>query len=131
MPLMIGINVGFITNSSSCVYHFPKSLLEDPQIKAFLTAFECEDGFVGDNLWHRGQCGTLAITREQKEEAQRQLQSPEYEGSYAPSIDVTNDDQLVVIYGDEYQDLANIIFGMLRSTCERLGIQYYGGEEYN
>lgn len=133
MPKLIGINIGFITNSSSMVHHFPKKLLEDPAVKAFLSAFECEDGFIGDDLWHRGQCGSFAVTREQKEKIQHELTNNEY-GAHGPSIAVDDDEQIVVVYGDEHPDLAMQISRMLAETAVRMGLRkesWGGGQEYN
>lgn len=129
MTLMIGINVGFITNSSSCVYHFPRAVLEDPTMKAFLEAFEVQDGYIGPNLWHRSECGTLAITKEQKVEVRRQLIAADY--GRTPGIDTESDD-IVLIYGDEHRDLTAVILDMLRATLERMGLPDAGfGDDYN
>lgn len=128
MPKVIGISVGFVTNSSSMVYHFPRKLLEDPTIQTFLKAFEVEEGFIGSDLWHRGECGTFAVTQSQKEQVVKLLGETEY--CRPPAIDM-DPDTVVVIYGDEYPGMASTISGMLRAAAERLGIRDFGGDEYN
>jgi hypothetical protein len=130
VALQIGINVGFVTNSSSMVYHFPRELLNDPKIKGFLKAFEIEEGFVGSDLWDRGQCGTLAITREQKEEAHQQLANAEYGHAGLGLVHLANDDEVTVIYGDEYNDLAACLGNMLEALCRDRGIPL-SGRDYN
>lgn len=130
MPKMLAINIGFVTNSSSMVYHFPKSLLNDPKVKTFLDAFEVADGFVGEDLWHRGLCATFAVTKEQKQEADAKLNQPGYEDYRPPGIDLS-DDTVTVIYGDEHPGMASIICSMLKEAAERAGIKDYGGSEYN
>lgn len=123
---LLGINVGFVTNSSSMVHHFPRQLLDDPKVKAFLEAFGVEHGVVGDNLWHRGACTTIAITKEQKQEVVRAFAEEEYSH---PHIDV-NSDEVVVIYGDEYTSVANTLAHMLSELCRERDLPY-GGDEYN
>jgi len=122
MPLMIGINIGFVTNSSSVVYHFPRSLLQEPSIKAFLDAFDLHQGFVGSDLWHRNECATIAMTKEQKQETKKQLHHSDYgEYSRLPSID-TEDDSVVLVYGDEYESVASMLARLLSDTAEKFGI---------
>jgi hypothetical protein len=129
MTALLHINIGFITNSSSVVFHFPKALLQDPGIAAFLSAFEVSEGFVGQDLWHRGECGTLAISKEQKLVTQAMLKESEY--CSAPAIDVEDDSTFVLIYGDEYRDLAAVLLGMLREVCEKQGLPKVDGQDYN
>ena len=105
----IGINIGFITNSSSCVHHVPRAILDDPEISAFLEAFEVNKGFVGTDLWHRGLCSSLLVTDEQKAEARRQLHDGEYKGPAIP-----DDPNLVtVIYGDEHESIAHTLMALI------------------
>jgi hypothetical protein len=129
MSWQLGINIGFITNSSSVVFHFPKTLLADPGIAAFLKAFEVEEGFVGRDLWHRGECGTLAIHKDQKKLAQAMLRESEY--CSAPEIAVDDDKTFVLIYGDEYHDLAATLLGMLKDLMEKQGLPRVEGHDYN
>jgi hypothetical protein len=127
---MIGINIGFVTNSSSVVYHFPRSLLQEPSIKAFLDAFDLHQGFVGSDLWHRGECATIAMTKEQKQEAQKQLRHSDYgEYSRTPGIN-TEDDSVVLIYGDEYESVASILANLLKGAAEKFGITVHS-DDYN
>jgi hypothetical protein len=125
----LGINIGFITNSSSVVFHFPKELLSDPGIAAFLRAFEVQDGYVGRDLWDRGDCGTLAISRDQKKLASAMLLELEY--GNPPGIDVTDDSTFVLIYGDEHRDITAVLHDMLRDLMEKQGLPEIEGEEYN
>jgi hypothetical protein len=129
MALRLSINIGFITNSSSVVHHFPRELFNDVRVKAFLDAFEVHGGFVGTDLWHRGECATVAMTKEQKEEAVRKLHGDGYEEYNPPGI-TTTDDSVVIIYGDEHQSLAMSLAGLLKSVAEELGIPT-GGQDYN
>jgi hypothetical protein len=127
MPLRLGINIGFITNSSSCVHHFPRELLKDPKVAAFLTAFELHEGFVGSELWSRDSCTTVAMTKEQKREVQTKL--GEMEGYPAPAID-TEDDSVVIIYGDEYHSIAQVLARLLTEVAQSLGFTSLS-QEYN
>lgn len=133
MPYQLGANIGFVTNSSSVVYHFPKKLLEYPAVKAFLAAYEIEDGFVGDDLWHRGECGTIALDRKTKELADQRLHRESYgaEGGYAPGIAVDDDNTFVVVIGDEHHDLAYIFSHMLCDLAREEGLGDYTGQDYN
>ena len=132
MPKQIGINVGFVTNSSSMVFHFPRAVFEAPEIQSFLKKFELEEGFVGEDLWYRGtSCGTLAITPEQKALARSRLVKHAYmeEGGYYPGI-ATDTDEVVVVICDETHDRAFIIAEMMKETAERMGFEC-AGEGYN
>lgn len=119
MPKMLSVNIGFVTNSSSVVYHFPRALLADEKIKAFITAFEIDGGYVGEEMWNRSTCSTFAVTREQKALAAKRLADTEYGG--APPIDVEDEDSVVVIYGDEYRNITSILGGMLGDLCRERG----------
>ncbi len=129
MALRLSINIGFITNSSSMVYHFPRELFQDKRIQAVLKAFELDGGFVGSDLWHRGLCATVAMTKEQRIAAKQQLVEAEY-GSGTPYIDTEDDDSVVVIYGDEHRSIAYILSDMLKTVAEEKGISV-GGQDYN
>lgn len=134
MPLQLGINIGFVTNSSSMVYHVPKAVLEDPNIKAFLQAFELEEGFVGSDLWSRDTCETFAVTKEQKLEARKKLDEywddPEF-SIRTPAIDVEDDSTVVLIFGDEYPGVVSSLLGLLREVLEKDGGRGLFGDEYN
>jgi hypothetical protein len=127
MALRIGINIGFVTNSSSMVYHFPKELLANPEVKAFLDAFELHGGFVGSELWSRDTCTTVAMTKEQKLEVRAKLAESDYGG--APPINA-DDDSIVVIYGDEYQSIASTLARMLCQIAHKTGVTV-SGQDYN
>jgi len=122
--MRISINIGFVTNSSSCVHHFPSELLQHPKIKAFLQTFEIEDGFVGPELWSRTHCTTVAITKEQKAEVQDKLTNNDY-GASGPAINVDTD-EVVVIYGDEYQSIASALCNLMyEALVEQKGGDYW------
>ena len=125
----LAINTGYTTNSSSRVVHIPKDLLEDPDIQAVLEKYEVEDGYVGDNLWHRAKCETLALTKEQKRKAKDQLQNHGYdhEPTAIPRIDVGDEDKAVLVYGDEYNGIVQTILGMIRRKMDEHPIdgQYF------
>lgn len=115
----LSVNIGYITNSSSCVHHFPRAVWEDAQVQAWIKTYELQAGYVGEYLWSRQSCSSVLVTKEQKEQALAQLRAEEY-SEYGPAID-TEDDSVVVIYGDEYHDTTHILCELLSSTAERLG----------
>jgi len=129
MPFRIGVNIGFVTNSSSMVFHFPRQLLDHPKVKQFIEAFELQDGFVGSDLWSRDTCTTIAMTREQKRKARENLASEGSDFCRAPAID-TEDDSVVVIYGDEYESVANTLAHLMQDAAQELKI-LVSGDEYN
>jgi len=124
----VTINIGFITNSSSVVHWFPRELLEDSEVKAFLSSYEIEDGYVGSNLWNRGECGSFITSREQRLGMNAKMRFDS--DIYGPMSDPESDD-LVVIYGDEYKNLSSILCTILDEACVRLGLRKQGGTSYN
>jgi hypothetical protein len=136
MALRLGMNLGFVTNSSSVVHSFPVAVLNDPGVQAFLKAFEIHGGFVGMDLWHRAHCGTFAVTKDQKEEVNQQFaqmyegEDAPYTGGRVPSVP-TGDDQVSVIYGDEYQSMASSLSHLMAQAAEKLGIKSGYGDSYN
>lgn len=126
MPLRLSINIGFITNSSSAVYHFPRHLLEDPKVKSFLEAFELHEGLLSEDLWSRSHCTTIAMTKEQKQEVKARFATDD---SYPPAID-TEDDSVLVIFGDEHSSIANTLAKLLCDVGQKLGIHCLS-QEYN
>lgn len=127
-------NMGFVTNSSSVVYHIPNNIMQDSRVQSFLKTFEVEDGFVGPELWHRGMCSTIAVTKEQKQEAQRQLSDTDYSG--APTIDVESDDT-VIIFGDEHPCIAYQLLDLLDQVAKEIApvpkghYRSFPGQDYN
>ena len=132
--ILISVNIGFITNSSSVVHHFPRKLLEHPKVAEFMRIYELSGGMIGDNLWHRGQCATIAMTTEQKQQVVRRLDEindGETEFTYTcPAIDVESDD-IVIIYGDEYTSVASELSHMLQQAAQEMGIGCGSGQDYN
>jgi len=137
MPKQISVSIGFVTNSSSVVHHFPRKLLEHPQVKAFIEKFELQDGFVGDNLWHRDHCASFLVTPEQKAEVTRSFSGDNHISSddfqyTGPAID-KDPDQVVLIYGDEYMSIASSLCALLSEVLrEQNGADPWGhGDSYN
>lgn len=125
MPKRVSITTGFVTNSSSVIHHFPNELLSHPKIAAFLKAFEIEDGFIGEDLWDRSACTSVAITKEQKQEVLQKLQNEEFATSH-PVIDV-DADKFVVIFGDEYRSIANMLTDLIGEVL----VEQHGGDRWD
>jgi hypothetical protein len=128
MSRRITVNVGFITNSSSCVYYFPREVLDDPEVKAFIEAYGLGGGYVGSDLWHRAECSSFLVTKDQKVEAKKILHSygdtveemdPSV-GSEASRAINPDSDGAYVLYGDEYSDTTHILCGILSGAMHRL-----------
>ena len=132
MPKKLFINVGFITNSSSVVHYYPKAILEDPEVRAFMEAYSIQDGYVGEDLWHREYCESLLLTKEQKLKEKAKFAEGTYEGTpyRHPPVDPEND-EVVLIYGDEYQCITSELCDVLGRACKRLGLAGGGGDDYN
>jgi len=124
--------LGFITNSSSAIYHFPGQLLEHPTIKKFMEIYEIQNGYIGRDLWNRGDCETLATTPAQKEEVAQRFQRDAEQFSFdvpSPGVNV-NSDEVLLIYGDEYSGITSILCELMRNAAQELGLTYSSGE-YN
>jgi len=123
---------GFITNSSSVVYHFPMSALENPKIKLFMERNGLIDsdgschGFIGDDLWNRAYCSSIVFTADEKQGAITNLRGDDAEYYCPPVIDMQSDD-FVIIYGDEYESLAADFAHLLHD--ENIGSSRY--QDYN
>lgn len=124
--LKISGNTGFITNSSSAIYHFPKLVLEDEQVRTLLETYELFEGYVGRDLWSRSDCETLAVTKEQAQEVKDRLLEP---GFGIPGVEVS-DESIILIYGDEYESLTRVLADSMRQACEKLKLSY-SDDEYN
>ena len=116
MVMKLSINSGFITNSSSVVHGFDKELLEDPDVAAFMAKYEIQGGYVND-VWYRS-CDSIAVTPEQKQNLIEQFASSDYSPRAIPVK--PDDNQIVVVYGDEYDSLASQLCGLLSSAAKRL-----------
>ncbi len=126
MSKRVGVTVGFITNSSSVVHHFPRVLLEDPEVAALLARYEVASGFVGDDLFCRDQCSSFLVTDAQKAEVREMFAAEEFS---TPTIN--DSDEVVVIYGDEYEGLAREICEALDRARERTGLADGLRADYN
>lgn len=128
MQMRLVVNVGFITNSSSVIHWFPKEVLQDPDVQAFLNAYGMSSGTVGSDLWHRGACGSFLVTPDQYADAEGQLSGSEY--CTAPSIGPNDGSAVAVIYGDEYQTVFSELSGVLSRAAEKMKLSG-GGDCFN
>lgn len=129
MPKRLSMNIGFVTNSSFAVHHFPKQLLEHPTVRAFIEAFEIRQGFIGDDLWNRSGCASVAMTKGQKAQLVTQFQKEGNEWARPPHINVDSD-EVVVIYGDEYTSVAYQLSTLMREAAQEMGLSV-GIDDYH
>lgn len=131
--MRITIGSGFITNSSSVVHYFDKSLLEDPEVAAFIKAYDLQDGVIGREMYSRSNCSSFLPTRELKEEARRRFSAAMESYGSESHIDFGADDDNIVtlVYGDEYYSFASILCGLLSEAAERKGSGNLGGDEFH
>jgi hypothetical protein len=124
---IISINIGFVTNSSGLIYHFPKTLLKNPYILEFLRVFEIGNGFiVGDPSYRNGS--SFAVTDEQKEAVRKAFAVDADDGfSYSPNLDA-GDDEFIVSFGDEHNSVASTLADLFTEICDAQGISFYKGE---
>jgi len=120
MPKRISVNVGFITNSSSCIFYFPKEVLEDETVKDFMQKYELSTGWVGYDLWARSSCDSFLVTREQKEEALSQLVDEYYSYEHLNGVIDPESEGVYIIYGDEYEDTVHFLSRILGSALRKL-----------
>jgi hypothetical protein len=127
MMFRVCINVGFITNSSSVVYNFPSELLKHPDVQAFMQAMDLFKGFVGEDLWSRTECATIAITKEQKQQTLSALNHSQWgpisDSGFQQLSSAIEDDSILVVYGDEYVSCASILADMLQRIADEKGIK--------
>lgn len=116
----VTINIGFITNSSSVVFWIPKQVLEDPDVAAFISKYELQDGYISDDLWSRSTCGSFAVTQEQRQQIKQELTGSAY-GIKEAVFDV-GEDNVVAVYGDEYDNVSSELAFLLRSAAARMGL---------
>lgn len=117
------IQIGFITNSSSVIHWYSKEILEDPDVQAFLKAYEIQDGFVGKNMWYRSACGSFLVTGEQIADAKANLDNPDYGVEVGDHLEPESvNGGVVVIYGDEHNDLASELNELLREVADKKSI---------
>ena len=120
---------GFVTNSSSQVCWFDPKILEHPEVQAFIEAYGIKDGYVGKDLWHRGACGSVLVTKEQKEAANKQMRQ---DSDFCPGVTINPDGQeTVVIYGDEYPGDLAYEFAHLITKVHGKGTYSVPHQEYN
>lgn len=121
------VNVGFITNSSSVVHWFPRAVLEDPEVRAFVEAYEIGGGFLGEEIWNKSACGSFVVSAEQREALRAALNDGEYGGGHA----VGGEGEVAVVYGDEYSSVASELCEVLGRACRRMGISDGWSHDYN
>lgn len=124
------INMGFITNSSSAIHWFPKELLEDPEVRAFMDAYGIGGGYVGNDLWYRSACETIALTKDQKQATKDQLGSSDYDSRMGSAVNPDDDSQFVIIYGDEYTCVTSELAHLLCRVADKKGLSH-SQDEYN
>lgn len=124
MKMKLSMNVGFVTNSSFAVHHFPKEVLDHPDVKSFIETYEISQGFIGEDLWYRNTCSTVAMTKDQKKQVVEKF-GPGDEENYScpPKIDIESDDVLI-IYGDEYDSIASELSSLMKYAVEEMGLNY-------
>ena len=125
--MRLSMNIGFVTNSSFAVHHFPQQVLENPAVRGFLRAFEISQGFIGADLLNRSRCGTVAMTKKQKRDVAETFnnefpQDPD-ELFQAPDIDVKSND-ILIIYGDEYTSLAHNLSRLMEEAAKEMGLPF-------
>lgn len=130
MKYTTSINVGFITNSSSVVCFCPREVWNHPEVQGFIKAFEIDDGFVGPDMWDRGNCASILLTEEQKEKAIADFNSLDHNYCNWPRFEPTNADEIILIYGDEYDTVVTDILSFLRKIAVKLGKEI-NSSEYN
>jgi hypothetical protein len=118
--MRLSMNIGFVTNSSFMVHHFPAQVLSNPKVAAFIKAFEIANGYVGEDLLNRSMAGTVAITQTQKESVRNQLTILN-----EPNVET---DDVVITYGDEYDSVARSLAELMQEAAEDLGISCYSDE---
>jgi len=114
------INMGFITNSSSCVYSFPPEVLAHPKVQSFIKRYEIHNGYVGDDLWYRSRCSSFLVTDEQKKEALNELSGNEY--GCSRNFSLVEDEGCSVIYGDEYSDITSTLCCLMSDVARELKV---------
>ena len=118
----LSINVGHITNSSSCVYSFPKALLEDEEVQTFLKAYD----FWGKDYIGR-HVGRGAKTLTQTEEGWATVQAEFAEDFYGGSPHLGEKGDLLIISGDDgYEDppFIETVLSVFMKASERLDLDY-------
>jgi hypothetical protein len=136
----LSLNVGFITNSSSVIYWFPKEILQDSEVVAFLNAYNLFQDDIGGSLWSRSSCATFSCTDEGWQEVHEELCVPDPDEEY-PFVVTPREGEgpplgppgsVLILYGDEYQEKPSVfrILGVLKEASERLGLKG-GFTDYN
>lgn len=116
----LAINVGFITNSSSCVYCFPQEILDDPEVSGFLNAYGFTQDIVG-----AGHRGSITFVQTEKgwndfDENFRNVNDGYYQTPGEPG-------DVLVMVGDESPDtkpFVQQILEFLRMRADTIGVGY-------
>jgi len=142
MAKRLGISIGWVTNSSSVIHHFPRTLLQHPDVKKFFDDFGLHNGFVGTELWYRSACASIAVTEEQKTQlrnglrfygARKDIEEPiPDDHGYNASVHIEDDPNMfVVVYGDEYSGIARTLSDFLTEIAQSLKISLPPSRDYN
>lgn len=115
----ISANIGFITNSSSCVHCFPIDLLDDPNVAAVIEAYNLQNGYLPDSLTHRGICDSVLVTKEQKDEVLQFISENEYFNKEQWTGALHTPDTLVITYSDESESLARVLCEALSQAQQK------------
>lgn len=125
MTIRVTVNIGFITNSSSCINCFPNELLEHEDVKAFIEKYDIAGGYTGGELMMRSEAEGFLLNEKDKRHAAEVLAEYHYD---VPEI--TDEDKFTVIYSDEYDSLSMAFCSLLSATARKLGMNVYS-YDYN
>lgn len=96
-------------------------MLKDPDVKQFLAKYEIANGEVGSCLLDRSKCGSFIPNAETYKKAVESTAGEEYG---APLKQDYDEQQVITIYGDEYQTVFSILTELLRKAAERLKVPH-------
>ena len=125
------VNIGFITNSSSVIHWFDGAILKDPEVQAFIDAYELSAGSIGENLWNRARCGSLLTTEDQFAQVREDLADEIGSNNIVQNGGVaTRNGGVAIIYGDEYATIFSELAHVMSEAAERLNISNWSNS-YN
>jgi hypothetical protein len=123
MPLTLSITIGFTTNSSAYILGYPKRILEDPEVKAFMDRYDLWGGYSCSDLSRNNSA--IAMTQEQKAMLLPEEPSEDEDDGYYGHIKFNpkDADEFIVFYGDEYSSMASELAHILSEASRRLGAE--------
>lgn len=125
MTTRVTVNIGFITNSSSCINCFPKELLDHADVKEFISKYGLSGGYVGSDIMMRSEADSFLVTAEDKRSVAVALSEYDYEVQH-----LEDEDTVTVIYSDEYDSLSRVFCDLLSKVAKELGMTVYA-YDYN